>query len=537
MQPAAYLCAAGFTKNTPLYYSMRMRSYFSSGDVGAFFGVLADAFSKISIVIAVLLFAEKMPAALVLGRILPGIAVSSIAGSIVYVRQAYKLSIREHKSDVTALPFGISSTQTLAWLFIIIVPVYRQTGNPYFAWTVGLASCFVGGLIEIASGFAAPFIRRFIPRSALVGNMAAASLVWLSFNGFTEVFSQPRSALVPLFIAFLTLFYTKNLIPKVPNAVLILILGSLSAWLAKSQTSAQVAQAVQNVGWYPPVLCIKDIIAAFGQITPYLCVIVPLQISNSLSTMQAVESADAAGDSYPLRQTMIYDGLTTLAAAVFGSPFPTTVYYGHPAWKRSGAKSGYLLCMIIPYVLLFFGLPLLFIAFIPFQVIMCFLIIVGISVAVEVQNNLKKDYSSVIYLSLFPIFAQYVLTVLDNALHAAGSSVADIDYKTFAAAGVAVQGLTYLANGAFTLSFLYSVWIAYIIKKEYLRAGVTALLLSALSAIGFIHQSSLSLLPPGSFQFIVIYAVLALICMYVHIKNLSKKSKITHLHNSTCLLL
>ena len=234
---------------------------------------------------------------------------------------------------------------------------------------------------------------------------------------------------------------------------------------------------------------------------------------------------------------MIYDGLTTLAAAVFGSPFPTTVYYGHPAWKRSGAKSGYLLCMIIPYVLLFFGLPLLLIAFIPFQVIMCFLIIVGISVAVEVQNNLKKDYSSVIYLSLFPIFAQYVLTVLDNALHAAGSSVADIDYKTFAAAGVAVQGLTYLANGAFTLSFLYSVWIAYIIKKEYLRAGVTALLLSALSAIGFIHQSSLSLLAPGSFQFIVIYAVLALICMYVHIKNLSKKSKITHLHNSTCLLL
>ena len=242
MQPAAYLCAAGFTKNTPLYYSMRMRSYFSSGDVGAFFGILADAFSKISIVIAVLLFAEKMPAALVLGRILPGIAVSSIAGSIVYVRQAYKLSIREHKSDVTALPFGISSTQTLAWLFIIIVPVYRQTGNPYFAWTVGLASCFVGGLIEIASGFAAPFIRRFIPRSALVGNMAAASLVWLSFNGFTEVFSQPRSALVPLFIACLTLFYTKNLIPKVPNAVLILILGSLSAWLTKSQTSAQVAQ-------------------------------------------------------------------------------------------------------------------------------------------------------------------------------------------------------------------------------------------------------------------------------------------------------
>ena len=101
-----------------------MRAYFSSGDIGAFFGVLADAFSKISIIIAVLLFSEKMPADLVLTRILPGIALGSIAGCIVYVWQAHKLRVREHRTDVTALPFGISSTQTLTWLFIIIYGYY-----------------------------------------------------------------------------------------------------------------------------------------------------------------------------------------------------------------------------------------------------------------------------------------------------------------------------------------------------------------------------------------------------------------------------
>lgn len=516
---------------------MQMRAYFSSGDIGAFFGVLADAFSKISIIIAVLLFSEKMPADLVLTRILPGIALGSIAGCIVYVWQAHKLRVREHRTDVTALPFGISSTQTLTWLFIIIVPVYRQTGDAYFAWKVGLASCFVGGFIEIAGAFAAPFIRRYIPRSALIGNMAAASLIWLSFNGITEVFNKPQSALLPLFIAFLTLFYAENLIPKVPNAVLILILGLLSAWFIRSETRVQVTQAVQNVGLYPPVLCIKDIITGLSRITPYLSVIVPLQISNSLSAMQAVESSDVAGDRYPLREVMVYDGLTTVVSALFGSPFPTTVYYGHSGWKRSGAKSGYLVYMIVPYILFFFGLPLLFIAFIPFQIIICFLITVGISIAVEVQNNLKKDYSSAVYLSLFPIFAQYIMTVLDNTLHAAGSSVANIDYTTFAAAGVAVRGLTYLANGAFASAFLYSVWIAYIIQKEYLRACITASLLSTLSAIGFIHQSSLSLLPPDNIKFVIIYAILAFICMYLHFKNSGKKSKITHLYNSTCLLL
>ena len=59
------------------------RQHFSSGDVGAFFGILGDAFSKISVIIGVLLFSEKMPADLVLGRILPGIAVGSIAGSLI----------------------------------------------------------------------------------------------------------------------------------------------------------------------------------------------------------------------------------------------------------------------------------------------------------------------------------------------------------------------------------------------------------------------------------------------------------------------
>jgi len=47
--------------------------------------------------------------------------------------------------------------------------------------------------------------------------------------------------------------------------------------------------------------------------------------------------------SYPVRESMITDGIGTMIASFFGSPFGTVIYIGHPAHKRSGAKVGYSL--------------------------------------------------------------------------------------------------------------------------------------------------------------------------------------------------
>lgn len=47
------------------------------------------------------------------------------------------------------------------------------------------------------------------------------------------------------------------------------------------------------------------------------------------------------GDAYPVAESMIVSGAGTLIAALFGSPFGTVIYFGHPAYKKSGAKTGY----------------------------------------------------------------------------------------------------------------------------------------------------------------------------------------------------
>lgn len=119
------------------------QKYFGEGDLEAFFGLFGDVFSKIAAIIGVLYFAEGFPADIVMGKILPGIGVGSIAGSLIYFWEAYDLGKKEGRTDVTALPFGVSSTQVFAWIYLIIVPIYRQTGNALHAWQVAVAASYV----------------------------------------------------------------------------------------------------------------------------------------------------------------------------------------------------------------------------------------------------------------------------------------------------------------------------------------------------------------------------------------------------------
>ena len=62
---------------------------------------------------------------------------------------------------------------------------------------------------------------------------------------------------------------------------------------------------------------------------------------NVLGSLQNIESAEAAGDPTGRCRRMAVNGAGSIVAAAFGSCFPTTIYIGHPGWKRSGARSGY----------------------------------------------------------------------------------------------------------------------------------------------------------------------------------------------------
>ena len=174
--------------------------------------------------------------------------------------------------------------------------------------------------------------------------------------------------------------------------------------------------------------------------------------------------------------------------------------------------------MVVPYTLLFFGLPLLITAIIPFEVIIVFLVAVGLAVSMDVQNNLKVDYSIAVAVSLLPLIAQYITSLIDNILHIFNSSLQAIDIGAFQASGVAITGLLYLSYGAFASSLLYSIWIIYVLQKNYLGSGIIALVLAGLSSIGFIHQHTISLFPHDNIKFVLIYVLLAFLCFMLYWK-------------------
>eukprot|EP00951_Prasinocladus_malaysianus_P022924 scaffold193559_cov56-Prasinocladus_malaysianus.AAC.1 len=67
---------------------------------------------------------------------------------------------------------------------------------------------------------------------------------------------------------------------------------------------------------------------------------------------------------------MIVDGCGSMVASIFGCPFGTSVYIGHTAYKRVGAKSGYSLLNAATFLILtLFGLFKLVQAIIPIEAV------------------------------------------------------------------------------------------------------------------------------------------------------------------------
>ena len=112
--------------------------------------------------------------------------------------------------------------------------------------------------------------------------------------------------------------------------------------LFRSRLDPATLQAnASQIGLHLPGLQLADLWAGRQQLLPWLGVTIPMGLFNVLGSLQNLESAESAGDAYPVTSSLLINGLGTLCAAVLGSCFPTTIYIGHPGWKGMGARIGY----------------------------------------------------------------------------------------------------------------------------------------------------------------------------------------------------
>ncbi|MGH7738691.1 MAG: NCS2 family permease, partial [bacterium] len=267
----------------------------------------------------------------------------------------------------------------------------------------------------------------------------------------------------------------------------------------------------------------------------YLAVIIPMGLFNVIGSLQNLESAEAGGDRYPTKPSLLVNGLATLLAAFFGSAFPTTIYIGHPGWKSMGARHGYsILNGLVISLLCLVGGVTLFLKFIPQECILGILIWIAIIITAQAFQEIPKEHSLAVAFGLIPAFAAFTLQmVIEPTLQAAGIPLAQAVDK-LSAAGLSIQGIIYLNQGFLLTSMIFAAVLIFMIDKKFLQASQWLFAASGLSLLGLIHAYHLTVDQGlenkfglvAAPQFAVVYAMVGgLLLMFHYRSKLGKRSR------------
>ena len=494
-----------------------------AGDVDGFFGLAIDNLVQFLVILSLSTAVLGFPVSLLLGSVLPGAAVSVLLGNLFYAWQARRLSAAEGRTDVTALPYGINTVSLFAYIFLVMLPVKlgaqsngaSEAQAAELAWQVGLAACFVSGLMELAGSLVAERIRRATPRAALLATLAGIAISFIAIDFAIRLFALPLVAFLPLAMILTTYFAGVRMPLGIPGGAWALLLGGASAWLLFAGgwphtpvDSAKVADAADTVGLYLPVPVIGDLVAGLTSPLAYqylIPVMLPMGLFNILGSLQNIESAEAEGDAYPTRPSLAVNGAGSLAAAAFGSCFPTTIYIGHPGWKRLGARAGYsILNGIFFTVLALFGLTALLAAVIPVEAGIAIVLWIGVVITAQAFQATDDRHASAVAVGLFPAIAAWGALLVTKTLGAAGSVAGDRTLAeqvlaapaAFQEAGLNLPGLEALSQGFMLTCLVWTAISAHLIDRRFGSAAAWALIGAILAFFGFMHAGELT--PSGS---------------------------------------
>src|SRR3970282_2753634 len=89
----------------------------------------------------------------VYGRLLPALAIALPLGNIWYAYLAYRLSQKERRDTVAAMPYGPSVPHHFFVTFVIMLPVLLNTGDVGQAYTTGLVWALLIGIRVLIRAF------------------------------------------------------------------------------------------------------------------------------------------------------------------------------------------------------------------------------------------------------------------------------------------------------------------------------------------------------------------------------------------------
>jgi adenine/guanine/hypoxanthine permease len=485
------------------------------GDWNAFFGFGTNILVNMLVLTGLLRFVLKMPDSLVFGRILPALGLMMCLSTFYYAFLAYRLAQRTGRTDVCALPSGVSVPHMFIVTFVIMLPVTLKTGDPMKGWSAGLVWVFFQSFILMIGGFVAPYIRKITPRAALLGTLAGVSVTFIAMRPALEMFMTPQIGLICFAIILVSWFGGVRYPRGIPAGLVAIAAGMLIAWgsnlfgLGLGGLSAKgIGDAFANFGFSVPIPAVSYVFSGFEFLGVILVTAIPFGIYDLVEAMDNVESAEAAGDEYPTTRVLTADGVVSLIGCLMGNPFINAVYIGHPGWKAMGGRIGYSAATGIMVVILsWFGVISVLLALVPVVAISPILLYIGMLIAAQAFQTTPLKHAPAIGLAFTPHLAAWAKLQVDTALNAtlnAAQSVGGLtaekaaEVKAAAIAslpqgGVLYRGLEVMGGGSILAGLVLGAIGVFVIERDFVKASAFALAGAVLTYFGFMHGEAVGI--------------------------------------------
>jgi AGZA family xanthine/uracil permease-like MFS transporter len=361
----------------------------------------------------------------------------------------------------------------------------------------------------------------------MLGALAGVSITYIALNPAFSVFYVPYIGLLSLAVVVLGFIGKVKMPFNLPVGLVAILFGMVIGWVSGYMSIDALTDSFSKIGIYLPQFSLPQVFNQEGlqAIAPVIIAAIPLGIYNFIETIDNVESAAAAGDDYNTREALAADGITTLLGVVFGSPFPTAVFIGHPGWKESGARIGYAAATGLGVlVMTCFGIVPLLLNIVPLPALYPILLYIGVVITTQAFTSSDLKYAPAAVIAMIPWLAEWTQHAMDTALGAAGTDAGTVGNQVLTDAGINYIGAANLGAGAIVVGMILGSIVAFIIDRKFLRASITSLVAVVLTFFGVIHSpTSVSILPNAGMT--IGYALVALLLLGYHFGLFDKLSK------------
>ena len=421
--------------------------------------------------------------------------------TLYYARLAYKVAQETGRTDVCALPSGISVPHMFVVTFVIMLPIASRTGDPVQGWEAGLTWVFVQSFVLMIGGFIGPVIRKITPRAALLGTLAGVSVAFISMRPALEMFMTPVIGVVCFSVILVSWFGGVRYFRGMPAGLVAIGVGTAIAWGSTALgfnfgglSKAGLVASFSNFGFSFPIPAVSHVFSGFKFLGVILVTAIPFGIYDLVEALDNVESAHVAGDSFPTTRVLTADGVVSLIGCMMGNPFINAVYIGHPGWKAMGGRIGYSAATGVAVIVLsWLGIISVIVSLVPIVAISPILLYIGMLIGSQAFQETPKSHAPAIVLSLTPHLAAWGKLQIDNSLAAAGTNAAAVGLDKLGQKGVLYHGLAVMGDGAILGGLMLGAIAAFIIDRQFWRASAFAGAAAALTFFGFMHGEAIGI--------------------------------------------